>query len=84
MSTHNKTVGSYEAKTHLPALLDSVEELGEKIVITRKGIPVAMLVPYQEEKTNIDEAINAILEFRKNIHLKGLSIQEMKEEGRRY
>ena len=36
--------GSFEAKTHLPQLLDRVAK-GEKIVITRCGKPVAMLVP---------------------------------------
>ena len=38
------TVGSYEAKTHLPQLLDRVSR-GEKILITRHGQAVAMLVP---------------------------------------
>ena len=40
------SVGSYEAKTHLPQLLDRVEH-GESIVITRHGKPVARLVPYR-------------------------------------
>jgi prevent-host-death family protein len=35
-------VGSYEAKTHLPELLERVER-GEKILITRRGQPVALL-----------------------------------------
>ena len=39
-----QSVGSYEAKTHLPALLDRVAQ-GEQITITRHGVPVAMLVP---------------------------------------
>jgi prevent-host-death family protein len=39
-----RSVGSYEAKTHLPRLLDRVEH-GETIVITRHGKPVARLVP---------------------------------------
>ena len=37
-------VGSYEAKTHLSGLLDRVER-GERITITRHGVPVAVLVP---------------------------------------
>ncbi|TVR52081.1 MAG: type II toxin-antitoxin system Phd/YefM family antitoxin [Gemmatimonadales bacterium] len=37
-------VGAYEAKTHLSALIRRVEE-GERIVITRHGVPVAELVP---------------------------------------
>src|SRR5947208_832060 len=39
-----KHVGSYEAKTHLPELLDRVER-GEIVVITRRGRPAAHLVP---------------------------------------
>lgn len=39
-----KTVGAFEAKTHLSALLDDVER-GESIVITKHGKPAAMLVP---------------------------------------
>ena len=38
------TVGSFEAKTHLSALLDRVAR-GEKFTITRHGIPAALLVP---------------------------------------
>lgn len=39
-----REVGSFEAKTHLPELLKAVEK-GETIVITRRGAPVARLVP---------------------------------------
>ena len=37
-------VGAFEAKNRLGALLDRVEQ-GEEIVITRRGKPVAKLVP---------------------------------------
>jgi len=40
------SVGSFEAKTHLSALLDRVER-GEEVTITRHGRPVAKLVPVQ-------------------------------------
>ena len=80
---HVKSVGSYEAKTHLPALLDAVED-GEKIIITRRGIPVAILVPYQESQISVSEAISALKKFGKGRTLKGLSITDLKNEGRRY
>lgn len=38
------TVGAYEAKTHLLQLLERVAK-GEKITITKHGIPVATLQP---------------------------------------
>jgi prevent-host-death family protein len=78
-----QTVGSYEAKTHLPALLDRVAQ-GEEIIITRHGVPVAKLVPAPAaRKPDIRETIKAMLEFRKGQRLDGLSIREMIEEGRR-
>lgn len=42
-----ETIGAFEAKTHLAALLDRVAK-GEKITITRHGVPAAMLVPVGE------------------------------------
>ena len=39
-----REVGAFEAKTHLSALLDAVAA-GEEIVITKRGTPVARLVP---------------------------------------
>lgn len=77
-----KKVGSYEAKTHFPALLDSVSQ-GERIIITRKGVPIAILIPYKDQQMTVDDAINAIVNFRKKLNLKGLSIREMREEGRK-
>lgn len=78
-----QTVGAYEAKTHLPALLDRVAQ-GEQITITRHGVPVAMLVPASAtRKPNVRETIKALLESRKNWPLGGLSIREMIDEGRR-
>ncbi|MCI5143961.1 MAG: type II toxin-antitoxin system prevent-host-death family antitoxin, partial [Candidatus Electrothrix sp. AR3] len=37
-----ETVGAYMAKTHLPQLLKRVSK-GEKIIITKHGVPVATL-----------------------------------------
>jgi prevent-host-death family protein len=41
------TVGAFEAKNTLGALLDRVQR-GEEIIITRHGKPVARLVPNSE------------------------------------
>ena len=41
-------IGAFEAKNKLSALLDKVER-GEAIVITRRGRPVAKLVPMNAE-----------------------------------
>ncbi len=79
-----KTVGSYEAKTHLPRLLDEVAK-GEEITITKHGVPVAVLVPPPEaRRRSVGEVIEEIKEFRKGKTLGGLKIKDLVEEGRRY
>ena len=58
-----KTVGAYEAKTHLASLLAQVEK-GREIVITRRERPIARLVPVEAQlpDKHIFEQIRA---FRK-------------------
>ena len=60
-----KTVGIFDAKTHLSSLVDEVERGGE-VVITRHGKPVAKLVrtddPFTPEK--IARRRKAIAELR--------------------
>ena len=77
-----QTVGAYEAKTHLPALLDRVSK-GEHITITRHGVPVAVLGPPSgTRKRAVSEVIQDMIEARKGVRLNGLSIREMIDEGR--
>lgn len=79
-----RTVGSYEAKTHLPKLLERVEK-GEEITITRRGVPVAKLVPAQTpSKEEIKKAIAEIERLSQECTLNGLSIKEMRHEGHKY
>ena len=78
------TVGSYEAKTHLSSLLDKVEK-GERVTITRHGVPVAVVSPVGgRDKGDIRQAIEELRELRKGKTTGGMSIREMIEEGRRY
>jgi len=78
-----KTVGAYEAKTHLPQLLEEVAK-GERISITRHGVPVATLLPADAAKHKpIREVIDQIKQFRRGHSLGGLSIRDMIEEGRK-
>ena len=78
------TVGAYEAKTHLPQLLERVAK-GEKFTITKHGVPVAMLVPARGARgLEVEEAVRKMLEFGKGRTLGDLTIREMIEEGRRY
>jgi prevent-host-death family protein len=78
-----ETVGAYEAKTHLPKLLERVMK-GERITITKHGIPVAVLQsPGDGIGENTKSIINELHEFRSKHNLKGLSLRELMEDGRR-
>ena len=78
------TVGSFEAKTHLAALLDRVAK-GETIEITRRGVPVARLVPAgADERRDLARIAGEIRELRKGRRLRGLSIRKLIEDGRRF
>jgi len=78
------TVGSYEAKTHLPQLLQRVIS-GEQITITRHGVPIARLVPVVPEmRHDLKATVEAIRQFRNGRMLGHLSIREMIREGRRF
>ncbi len=77
------TIGAYEAKTHLNKLLERVAK-GERISITRHGVPVATLQPADPAKrTPVREVIDQLKRFRRGNRLEGLSIRDMIEEGRR-
>jgi len=77
-----ETVGAYEAKTHFAQLLDRVIR-GERITISRNGMPVAVLQPVgAANKPRPAETIEQIKQFRKEHSLGGLSVREMIEEGR--
>jgi prevent-host-death family protein len=59
---------AFDAKTHLSALLDRVAK-GERITITRRGIPAAMLVPIQDVagKLTHEEIVEGMRELRKRV-----------------
>ena len=82
------TVGSFEAKTKLAELLDKVEA-GETVTITRRGKPVAQLVPLggANDQERRRKAIEEILRWRvgKDRGAKpGATIPELIKAGRRY
>ena len=77
-------IGAYEAKTHLPHLLDRVAR-GESLTITRHGRPVARLVPVIADRERAQEATARIVERRR--HLKRTPLAELMttiHEGHRY
>jgi len=80
-----KSVGTYEAKTHLPRLLSRVEK-GESITITKRGKPIAKLVPADAAETkDVKQVIEEMLNYRDQhgpVLGDDLTIRKMIEEGR--
>ena len=79
----NNRVGVFDAKTNLSQLIDRVE-LGETIVITRHGMPVARLVPYDDavDRDQVREAVDGLLGFKGPKLPKGLTIKKLIDKGR--
>jgi prevent-host-death family protein len=83
LKTKTNTVGSYEAKTHLPALLARVEK-GAEIVITRREKPIARLVPMEAPKLTMKEWVARARAFRAKHRLpKGETTSDLVKAGRR-
>ncbi|HMD62770.1 MAG TPA: type II toxin-antitoxin system prevent-host-death family antitoxin [Stellaceae bacterium] len=78
-----REVGAFEAKNRLGALLDRVEQ-GEEIVITRRGKPVAKLVPAGPglDRAKARRAVAGLLEASCGVTLGGLKIKDLINEGR--
>jgi prevent-host-death family protein len=77
-------VEALEAKTRLSDLLDRVAR-GERITITRHGIPVAILASMEEKERKLthQEIVEGMRALRKRVKPSKLSIREMVAEGRR-
>ena len=76
-------VGAFEAKTHLASLLDKVAQ-GEDVLITRRGLPVARLIPArQAQRAAIESAIEELRALRAGIKLDSFDWRELRDEGRR-
>lgn len=76
-------VGAFDAKTHLSSLLNKVAQ-GEEVLITRRGIPVARLVPAEKaDRSRVAQTIRRLRSLRKGVQLRGLNWKELRDEGRR-
>ena len=80
-----ETVGSFEAKTHLARLLERVAR-GEQIVITKRGKPVAMLVPPNVERRKDPAQIGReMLAYRDKVkRTLDAPFRQLAHEGHRY
>ena len=79
-------IGAFEAKNKLSSLLERAER-GEEIIITRRGKPVARLVPMQgvADREKAREAMQRIRKLAKELKLGRFDWEEWKkyrDEGR--
>ena len=76
-------VPTFEAKNRLSALLAEVAR-GVEVTITKRGVPVAKLVPatpgFDREKAL--RAVAGLREASRGATLGGITIKELVEEGR--
>ena len=76
-------VGAFEAKTHLSALLEKVSR-GEEVLITKRGKPIARMVPAEQaDKSRIKAAISELLTLRKEVTLQDTDWKTLRDEERR-
>ncbi len=85
MPADNDTIeiGAFEAKNRLSELLRAAEA-GRSVVITRRGRPVARLVPAVDDSSaDLTELQAAFAEVRSGIEGK-VDVRELVREGRRW
>ena len=77
-------IGAFEAKTQLSKLLELARR-GERIIITKRGIPVAQLTAVEGRNIQAtSEAIEEVKAIRGRSKPGGDSIRSLIEEGRRF
>ena len=80
-------IGVYDAKTHLPKLLERVRR-GERFLITKHGRPIAQLVPAtREDLGDVKEIISQMEEWQRREGPtlgSGMTIARLREAGRRF
>lgn len=75
-------VALYEAKAQLSAIVERVASTGEEVLITRRGKPMARLVPVDDESA-IESALAHLLAAREASRPGTGTLRELIDEGRR-
>lgn len=77
-------IGASDAKLHFSELLERVER-GEEVTITRRGAPVARIVPVRKQHSREERAhaIASIRDLGCGLTLGGARLRDLIAEGRR-
>ena len=82
------TIGAFEAKTNLNKLLHEVEDGKMVYTITRRGKPVAKIVPIEESDEELAQRVDSIVkmvrERRKKYNVTIEEIIAWRDEGRKW
>ena len=77
-----KEIAVSKAKTHLASLLDKVAR-GEEVLTTKRGRPVARLVPAaKDDQERIEAAIQELRALRSGVKFEGLTWEDLRDAGR--
>jgi antitoxin (DNA-binding transcriptional repressor) of toxin-antitoxin stability system len=78
------TVSISEARLHFSQLLEQVRR-GERVIITRQGVPIAELsAPAMQGSPNLSEILSELREIRRRTRSGKESVQSLIREGRRF
>ena len=58
-----RTMSAAEFKTHCLRVMEDVRKLREPVVVTKKGVPVAKLMPIDESPSEVFDALKGRLEI---------------------
>ena len=58
-------IGTYDAKTHFAELLADVEA-GKDFTITKRGRPIARIVPYKDGESRRAAIVAALVDYRRD------------------
>jgi prevent-host-death family protein len=73
-------IGAYDAKTHLPRLLQRVQK-GERFVITKHGRPIAELVPVtRRDAESVQRAAANLRVLRDELARCGVRLRDLLQE----
>lgn len=82
-----KEVSVFDAKTHFSGLINRVYTHHESFTITRRGVKIAKIIPFeQKEEKQIAAVLRELQSLSEEIGKPGINqsdIKKMKEAGRR-
>ncbi|EKD54190.1 MAG: hypothetical protein ACD_60C00118G0011 [uncultured bacterium] len=82
-----KEISVFNAKTHFSGLIDRVYTQHETVIITRRGIKVAKIVPFEQtDEKKVAAVLRELKALNDEIGCVGMTqqdIKKMKEEGRK-